>query len=94
MQLQARRAQIGMGAFPSVCAVGLFGYTVDVMDRDAPVIVARERALRRVKGMPDTLTLRLEARVPPGREGRAVIVEQRLTRRDVARMLAAFDAVG
>ncbi len=62
------------------------------MDRKTPVILARNRALRRVKGMPDTLTLRLEARVPRDLEGRAVVVEQRLTRRDVARMLAAFDA--
>ena len=61
------------------------------MDRDAPVILARERALRRVMGMPDTLTLRLEVRVPRGLAGRAVVVEQRLSRRDVARMLAAFD---
>ena len=52
------------------------------------------RALRRVKGIPDTLTLRLEACVPRGLDGRAVVVEQRLTRRDVARMLAAFDAGG
>ena len=64
------------------------------MDRDAPVILARDRVLRRVKGVPDTLTLRLEVRVPPGLEGRAVVVEQRLSRRDVARMLAAFDAGG
>ena len=64
------------------------------MDRDAPVIVARERALRRVKGMPDTLTLRLEAQVPSGFDGRALVVEQRLSRRDVERMLAVFDAVG
>ena len=42
--------------------------------------------------MPDTLTLRLEARVPPELRGRAVVVVQRLTRRDVAQMLAAFDA--
>ena len=44
--------------------------------------------------MPDALTLRLEARVPPGLQGGAVVVEQRLTRRDVTRMLAAFDAGG
>ena len=62
------------------------------MDSEAPVILARDRALRRVKGMSDTLTLRLEARVPPGLGGRAVVVEQRLTRRDVTRMLAAFEA--
>ena len=64
------------------------------MDPDAPVMLARDRALRRVKGMPDTLTLRLEVRVPPDLRGRSVVVEQRLTRRDVARMLAAFDAAG
>ena len=64
------------------------------MDRHAPVILARDRALRRVKGMPDALTLRLEARVPRGVEGKAVVVEQRLTRTDVAKMLAAFDATG
>lgn len=64
------------------------------MDPDAPVILARGRALRRVKGMPDVLTLRLEARVPVDLRGRSVVIEQRLTRRDVARMLAAFDAAG
>ena len=62
------------------------------MDREATVILARHGALRCVRGMPDTLTLRLEARVPPELRGRAVVVEQRLTRRDVARMLAAFAA--
>ncbi len=72
----------------------MFAYTVSVMDPDAPVILARDRALRRVKGMPDALTLRLEVRVPAGFRGQALVVEQRLTRRDVARMLAAFDAVG
>ena len=76
------------------CAAYLCGYTVCCMDRDAPAILARNRALRRVKGMPDTLTSRLEARVPAGLDGRAVVVEQRLTRRDVVRMLAAFDAGG
>ena len=64
------------------------------MDPDAPVMLARDRALRRVKGMPDALTLRLEVRVPRELRGRALVVEQRLTRRDVARMLAAFDAGG
>ena len=64
------------------------------MDREAPVILARARALRRVKGMPDALTLRLEAVVPAGFAGRTVVVEQRLTRRDAARLLAAFDAGG
>ena len=62
------------------------------MDRDAPVMLARDRALRRVKGVPDTLTLRLEVLVPPDLRGRSLVVEQRLTRRDVERMLAAFDA--
>ena len=76
------------------CGTMMFMYTVFCMDGDAPVILARERALRRVKGMPDTLTLRLEARVPAGFDGRAMVVEQRLTRRDVERMLAAFDAAG
>ena len=56
------------------------------------MIRARERALRRVRGMPDTLTLRLEALVPPGFGARTVVVEQRLMRRDAARLLAAFDA--
>ena len=62
------------------------------VDRDTPVIIARARSLRRVNGMPDTLTLRLEARVPPGIQGGVVIVEQRLTRGDLAKMLAAFEA--
>ena len=62
------------------------------MDRDAPVMLARRRALRRIKGMPDSLTLRLEVQVPPDLRGRVLVVEQRLTRRDVARMLAALDA--
>ena len=62
------------------------------MDRRAPVMLARRRALRRIKGMPDSLTLRLEVRVPPDLRGRALVVEQRLTRRDVARMLAVLDA--
>ena len=62
------------------------------VDRDTPVIIARARSLRRVNGMPDTLTLRLEARVPPGILGGVVIVEQRLTRGDLAKMLAAFEA--
>ena len=64
------------------------------MDPDAPVMLARARALRRVKGMPDALTLRLEVRVPPGLGGRSVVVEQRLSRGDVVRMLAAFEATG
>ena len=71
----------------------LIKYTVSRMDRDAPVIVARARALRRIPGMPDALTLRLEVRLPRGVEG-ALVVEQRLSRRDVVRMLAAFDPGG
>ena len=47
------------------------------MELDAPVILARGPALRRVKGIPDTLILRLEARVRRGPAGRAVVVEQR-----------------
>lgn len=64
------------------------------MDTDAPVMLARDRALRRVKGMPDALTLRLEVRVPRELRGQALVVEQRLTRRDLARMLAALDGGG
>ena len=60
-------------------------YAVAAMDRDAPVIRVRERAPQRVKGMPDTLTLRLEALVPPGCGGRRVVAEQRLTRRGCLR---------
>ena len=55
------------------------------------VLMARSRRLRRVVGMPDVLTLRLEALVPPGRERRTVVVEQRLSKRDVERILAAFE---
>ena len=62
------------------------------MDRHAPVMLARRSARRRIKGMPDSLTLRLEVQVPPDLRGRVLVVEQRLTRRDVARMLAALDA--
>ena len=58
------------------------------------VIVARDCELMRVQGTLDTLTLRPEMRVPDGRGGRTVVVEQRLTRRDVARMLTAFDELG
>ena len=47
----------------------------------------------RVQGTLDTLTLRQEMRVPDGRGGRTVVVEQRLNRRDVARMLTAFDTL-
>ena len=61
------------------------------MPADTPVIMARARRLRRVNGMPDVLTLRLEALVPPNRATRTVIVEQRLSRRDVERMLEAFE---
>ena len=61
------------------------------MSADTPIIMARGRRLRRVNGMPDVLTLRLEALVPPSRERQRVIVEQRLSRRDVERILAAFE---
>ena len=44
--------------------------------------------------MPDTLTLRLEVAVPTDLRGRVLVVEQRLTQRDLARMLAAFDGRG
>ena len=57
------------------------------------VIVARDCELMRVQGTLDTLTLRPEMRVPDGRGGRTVVVEQRLNRRDVARMLTAFDTL-
>ena len=76
------------------CQEYLVEYTVPSMDRDAPVILARDRALRRVKGMPDVLTLRLEVLVPPGFKGRTLVVEQRLSRQDAVRMVAAFDASG
>ena len=73
-------------------------YWVDVqysaMETKALVLIARGRRLRRVVGLADTLTLRLEALVPPGRESRAVIVEQRLSRRDAERILAEFDRLG
>ena len=62
-----------------------------VMKTPALVLMARDRRLRRVAGLADILTLRLEALVPPGRESRVVIVEQTLSRRDVERILAAFD---
>ena len=64
------------------------------METNALVLVARDRRLRRVVGLADTLTLRLEALVPPNNESKVVIVEQRLSRRDVERMLAAFDRSG
>ena len=61
------------------------------MSADTPIIMARARRLRRVRGMPDVVTLRLEALVPPSRARQKVIVEQRLSRRDVERILAAFE---
>ena len=61
------------------------------METQALVLMARDRRLRRVAGLADILTLRLEALVPPDRESRVVIVEQRLSRRDAERILAAFD---
>ena len=65
-----------------------------VMETTTTVLMARKRGLRRVAGLADILTLRLEALVPPDRESRVVIVEQPLSRRDVERMLAAFDRSG
>ena len=65
-----------------------------VMETTTTVLMARKRGLRRVAGLADILTLRLEALVPPDRESRVVIVEQRLSRRDVQRILAAFDRSG
>ena len=61
------------------------------MNTPALVLMARDWRLRRVAGLADILTLRLEALVPPERESRVVIVEQRLSRRDVERILAEFD---
>ena len=61
------------------------------MNRDASVLLARDRSLRRVKGMPDTVTLRLEALIPQSLGGRTIIVEQRLTQRDAEKILAAFE---
>ena len=64
------------------------------METNALVLMARHRRLRRDVGFADTLTLRLEALVPPDRESRVVIVEQRLSRRDAERILAEFDRLG
>lgn len=58
---------------------------------DIPVLAARSRSLRRVSGLPDSLVLRLEALVPPGSRARTIVVEQRLTRHDAERILAAFE---
>ena len=82
------------GSGAGVAAKTCLDIQYSVMDPDAPVMLARDRALRRVKGMPESLTLRLEVWVPSDLRGQTVVVEQRLTRRDVARMLAAFDAAG
>ena len=66
-----------------------------VMETTTTVLIARKRGLRRVAaGLADILTLQPEALVPPDRESKVVIVEQRLSRRDVERMLAAFDLSG
>ena len=46
-----------------------------VMETTTTVLMARKRGLRRVAGLADILTLRLEALVPPDRESRVVIVE-------------------
>ena len=64
------------------------------METKALVLIARGRRLRRVVGLADTLTLWLEALVPPDRNSRVVIVEQRLSRRDAERILAEFDRLG
>ena len=58
------------------------------------VLMARKRRLRRVNGMPDVLTLRLEALVPGSDDAQVVVVEQRLSRRDVEAILAAFETGG
>ena len=52
------------------------------MEAPALGLIARKRRLRRVVGLADSLTLRLEALVPPGQEARVIVVEQRLSRRD------------
>ena len=65
-----------------------------VMETTSLILTARKRRLRRVVGLADTLTLRLEALVPPDRNSRVVIVEQRLSRRDAERILAEFDRLG
>ena len=65
-----------------------------VMETTSLILIARKRRLRRVVGLADTLTLRLEALVPPDRNSRVVIVEQRLSRRDAERILAEFDRLG
>ena len=65
-----------------------------VMETTTLVLMARKRRLRRVVGLADNLSLRLEALVPPHRESRVVIVEQRLSRRDAERILAEFDRLG
>ena len=64
------------------------------METTSLILTARKRRLRRVVGLADTLTLRLEALVPPDRNSRVVIVEQRLSRRDAERILAEFDRLG
>ena len=64
------------------------------METTSLILIARKRRLRRVVGLADTLTLRLEALVPPDRNSRVVIVEQRLSRRDAERILAEFDRLG
>ena len=72
--------------------MGTSGWEYSIRMSATPIILmARSRRLRRVVGMPDVLTLRLEALVPPGRERRTVVVEQRLSKRDVERILAAFE---
>ena len=62
------------------------------MSDDVLVLMARSRRLHRIRGLPDMLALELRVLVPPGRTARTIVVEQRLSRRDAERLLAAFDA--
>lgn len=64
------------------------------MNSGVLVIVARDQALRRIHGNPDILALRLEVSVPEWLRSRVLIVEQRLSRGDMERILAAFDMFG
>lgn len=60
---------------------------------DTQTVMARSRRLVRIHGMPDTLALRLEIVVPPGRPGRPLAVETHLSRADAERVLTAFDSL-
>ena len=66
-------------------------HTVSAMSAGPPEIRACSRRLRRIAGVPDVVALRLEAMTPASRTTRSMIVETWLSRRDVERMLAAFD---